>query len=482
MAFKKAKLWSNIKPSLGYRINWGHSITKDLVGWWLFNEGAGDKIRDLVRRNDGTLTGMAAPSTATSGWARSKFGTGVMFDGTNDHVDLTSFSSSFPSAKGTAVIWIRQDSGTGLRELLNFRADGNNEIGITQFNGNFSLNFRFAHVAGGVFKTINITSVSNDNRWRCIAMTWTKENDQFKAYVDGVQVGTTQTAIGTFAGTVTTPYIGRNSSGDYWFGSVDNFRMYKRALSQTEIMQLYTYPFLGIETPRWKMRSQVPTGIQFDTASNSGYQAAASTYNWNHTCTGADRYLVVGVSMLSLAQTVTGITYNSVAMTFLGSRNSVSGAARIEQWGLVAPSTGTNPIAVTLSGAIASAGNASSYTGVHQTSPTEAFNSAQATNVGAADATVNITTVADNDWVVDTVATDDTAITVGAGQTQTGNVTGAGGSGAMSYEGPKTPAGAVTMSWTDVAALATWTTGGIALRPVAASSLSLARVFAYIFG
>lgn len=213
------------------------------------------------------------------------------------------------------------------------------------------------------------------------------------------------------------------------------------------------------------------TGVQFDAASNSGYQAAASTYSWNHTCTGTNRYLLVGISMLSLAQTVTGITYNGVALKFLGSKNSVSGAARVEMWGLVAPATGTNSIAVTLSGAIASAGNASSYTTVNQTSPYEAFNSAQATNVGAADATVDVTTVANNDWCVDILATDDTAVTVGAGQTQSGNVSGAGGSGAMSYEGPKTPAGAVTMSWTNVGALATWAIGSIALRPVGSSNL-----------
>lgn len=213
-------------------------------------------------------------------------------------------------------------------------------------------------------------------------------------------------------------------------------------------------------------------GIQVDVASNSGYQAAASSYSWAHVCTGADRYLVVGIAMLSLAQTVSGITYNSIAMTLLGVKNSVSGACRVELWGLKAPSTGSNTIAVTLTGVIASAGIATSFVNVHQTSSTEAFNSAQATNVGAADATVDVTSIADLDFVVDIVATDDAAITVGAGQVQQGNVTGAGGSGAMSTEGPKSPAGAVTMSWTDVGALATWAIGGIALRPVTAAALT----------
>lgn len=214
---------------------------------------------------------------------------------------------------------------------------------------------------------------------------------------------------------------------------------------------------------------QSGTGINFDNKSNSGYQAASAGYSWSHICYGSNRYLVVGVGMLSLAQTVSGITYNSIALTFLGAQSSVSGAARVELWGLVNPATGSNTVAVTLTGAIASAATAASYDWVHQTTPTEAFSSTQATNVGAADATVNVITVADNDWVVDIVATDDTAITVGAGQVQRSNVTGAGGSAANSDEGPKTPAGSVTMSWTNIAALATWAIAAIALRPFGAS-------------
>lgn len=215
------------------------------------------------------------------------------------------------------------------------------------------------------------------------------------------------------------------------------------------------------------------TGIMYDMASNSGYQTAQSTYSWAHFTGGDSRYLVVGVSMLSVAgSSVSSVTYGAENLTLLGTVASGAGAVRVELWGRVAPLQGSNTIAVTLSAALDSAAGATSFTGVHQVSPTEAFNSATATNVGAADATVNVTTVADNDWVIDTVATDDIAITVGAGQTSRWNVTGTLGSGAGSTEGPKTPAGAVTMSWTDVAALATWSIAGIAIRPISASDLT----------
>lgn len=216
------------------------------------------------------------------------------------------------------------------------------------------------------------------------------------------------------------------------------------------------------------------SGIAFDAASNSTYKTTASTYSWSHTCTGSNRYLTVGISMLSVGgSSVSGITYNGVALTLIKAQASVSGAVRAEIWGLTAPASGSNTVAVTLSASLDSIGGAVSFTGVHQTSPYEAANSATATNVGAADATVDVTTVADNDWCIDVVASDDTAITVGAGQTSRNNVTGTLGSGAMSTEGPKTPAGAVTMSWTSVAALATWSIASVALRPTAASTLNV---------
>lgn len=219
--------------------------------------------------------------------------------------------------------------------------------------------------------------------------------------------------------------------------------------------------------------------IAFDASSNSGYQSAQSTYSWSHTCTGNLRFLAVNVHILSVpGTTVSGITHDGVAMTLIGVKSTVSGAGRVECWGLVSPATGVKTIAVTLSASVASAGTAVSYTGVNQSTPTETFNSAQATNVGAADATVTVTTSTDNDWIHTAVVTDDTAIT--ANQTSRNNVTGALGSGANEDSNSVVhPAGVATGSYTAVAALATWAIGSYGIVASASiltiGSLSLAN-------
>lgn len=210
------------------------------------------------------------------------------------------------------------------------------------------------------------------------------------------------------------------------------------------------------------------TLVAFDAASNSGYQTAQSTYSWSHTCAGSNRYLSVDVAILSVpGTTVVSVTYAGVSLYLIGARSTVSGAGRVECWGLIAPAVGTNTVVVTLSAAVGSAGCAVSYVGVHQTDPDEGFTSAQATNVGAADATVDVTTVADNVWVHAAVATDDTSVT--ANQTSRNNVTGALGSGADEDTGPKTPAGTVTASFTNVGALATWAVSAYGIRPTTAA-------------
>lgn len=195
---------------------------------------------------------------------------------------------------------------------------------------------------------------------------------------------------------------GRLDQVGFWIG---------KTLSTAEITKLYN-------SGNGLSYSQMTgTTIAPDAGGNSGYQTAQSSYSFSYSC-GADpsRFLVLGVSMLSVAgSSVASITYNGVAATNIGSVASVSGAVRSELWGLVAPATGSNTVAVTLSAGLDSITGATCYSGVNQTSPYEAYTSTTATNVGASDATVDVLTVADNDWVVDTVASDDTAITVGDG-------------------------------------------------------------------
>lgn len=211
-----------------------------------------------------------------------------------------------------------------------------------------------------------------------------------------------------------------------------------------------------------------------ESLSNSGCQVLQSSYSWSHTCNGPEtRVLVIGVSMLSAADTttVTGITYNGVAMTQVRrDRNSLMAS---ELWYLIDPARGTNTVTVTLSGLVDSAAGAVSFIGVDQATPIDANNGA----TGSGDpATVAVTSITDNAYAMDTVVSSDTAITVGASQTQKWNLSCTLGTGAGSTEGPQVSAGAITMSWTDVGVANSWAISALALRLSGATPPSGVRV------
>lgn len=219
------------------------------------------------------------------------------------------------------------------------------------------------------------------------------------------------------------------------------------------------------------------TGIAFDATGNSGDVAAASSYSGSASWSGSNRILCVDVAMLGPGVTVTAMTYGGAACTYVGSRASVTSFGSVEQWRICssdssAPAAGSNTLAVTLSSSLEFTVAWTSYTSVHQTVPTEAFNSAQATNAGTAtDASVAVTSIADNCWIHAACVANDTSIT--AGNTTRNNVSGTLGSGANEDNGSaKTPAGAVTMSYSGMGITTTWVIAGYAIRPLAASGLA----------
>jgi len=164
--------------------------------------------------------------------------------------------------------------------------------------------------------------------------------------------------------------------------------------------------------------------IAFDVAANTG-----STY-WNngahtsmtlaHTTTGTDRFLIVGIILYSpIARTVTGVTYNGVAMTSIGSITAAleGNNQNTSLWYLANPATGANNIIASMSGAVAYVSAVSaSYTGVNQSNPLDSSNTGQNTSA-ASSFSIATTVVASDCWLVGTGWDRDTNITAGANTT-----------------------------------------------------------------
>jgi len=215
-----------------------------------------------------------------------------------------------------------------------------------------------------------------------------------------------------------------------------------------------------------------PHSIAFDATSNSGLKSLVSSYSWSHTTgSGDDRLLVVGHSHITTSdRTVSNITYNGNAMTLVRTDfRSATNYPRSALYYLINPDSGSKTVAVTLSGSISKcAGGAITYTGAAQTGQPDADNGA---NGSSTSPSVAVTTTEDNCWVVSVVSA--TQSLSACANTQRWNVSlawshGLGGSD----EGPKTPAGSQTMSWT-LSFSAYWAISAASFAPVAEGGLSI---------
>lgn len=152
--------------------------------------------------------------------------------------------------------------------------------------------------------------------------------------------------------------------------------------------------------------------IAFDASVLGPNTLAASPQTWSHTTSGTNRILFVGA--ISTADTITGVTYNSVAMTLIG-KTSYPGVGRqgVALFYLINPTSGANTVSVTGSSTVS--GFSSSFTGAQQSGQPDSF---AATNpADGANLVMTTTVVASNCWLVACEADGAGGETAGAGTT-----------------------------------------------------------------
>jgi len=207
-------------------------------------------------------------------------------------------------------------------------------------------------------------------------------------------------------------------------------------------------------------------------STTSGWSNLGTSYSLSHTC-AASSVLVVYVETGSVADVVTGVTYNGVAMTQIKKQARSDSALFGYLYFLGTPSTGANNITVSLSAAESSGiVCGSSYTGASTSNPTITAGD----NATSTTCTVTMTTTVDNSWLVGGFYTGGGAMTVGANTTKIGGATNT----AMMVDtnAAQTPTGSKSMSMT-IGGSAANIGVGLVLSPFVAPITSIpdARVF-----
>jgi GH43 family beta-xylosidase len=205
------------------------------IVWYQFNSTSGTTAIDSSGNNrNGTLVN--GPT-----FVAGRVGNAVNLDGTNDHVTLPSGIVNGLS-NFTIATWVKLDTTGTWRRIFDFGTGTTVNMFLVPTAGS---TIRFAITTGGsgAEQRINGTAALPTGVWKHVAVT--RSGNTGTLYVDGVQVGqnTSLTLSPASLGTTTQNYIGRSQYADpYLDGQLDQFRIYNRALTASEVLALFQMP------------------------------------------------------------------------------------------------------------------------------------------------------------------------------------------------------------------------------------------------
>ncbi|MFA6494950.1 MAG: LamG-like jellyroll fold domain-containing protein [Candidatus Paceibacterota bacterium] len=198
-----------------------NDIEAGLIGYWKFDEATGTIAYDSSGSgNSGTFYGSPTRIASTTCEA----GSCLSFDGVGQRVNLGSVQTGTST---TVSAWIKTTTSFQ-RPVFSNRGSGL-YFGVS--SGRFFIYDNTATPSPGMSSAIAV----NDNNWHHIA--WTSNGSVSLMYVDGVLNVTQNQSRASDTGVAYIAYDAPNN--EYFPGSVDDVRVYNRALSASEISSLY---------------------------------------------------------------------------------------------------------------------------------------------------------------------------------------------------------------------------------------------------
>jgi len=250
------------------------SLDNGLVAHYTFDDGTATDSSG--NNNNGTLQNGPTPVAGN-------VGSGAMgFDGIDDRI---STPAQLPASGAfTVSMWIKRDFSTVSHILFCQDHDGTHDLCV--FHSNTFNGFAYEN-ENNTTDTMTGWTYALDNNWHHITLVepYTGDVDGAFFYVDGVLI------TSTFGGQNISPaqsnfHIGSRIGSDLmWQGGIDDVHIYNRALSASEVTELYNYTSTSV-TPS-PVNGLCGTVVNICTAGISVDIADSATdYRWN--CAGTN--------------------------------------------------------------------------------------------------------------------------------------------------------------------------------------------------
>ncbi|MCP4262265.1 MAG: LamG domain-containing protein [Planctomycetes bacterium] len=204
--------------------NMANAADPDLVAHWRFDDGSGTTLADASGNgHDGTL--MGDPK-----WVPGKFGGALEFDGDGDYVDCGSSPDFAIPVNISITCWIKVNVFDKTWQAIITTSDSSWRVHRSSSSNNI------AWGSSGLTPTdlTGTTDVSTGD-WFHIAAVY--NGTQKLLYIDG-NLDASSDSTGSITASSVPVFIGENSgaTGRFWDGLIDDVRIYRRALSETEIL------------------------------------------------------------------------------------------------------------------------------------------------------------------------------------------------------------------------------------------------------
>ena len=248
----------------------GKTLSDELRGYWKFEEASYNGTTNEVKDSSGnssTGTGISGATTTING----KIDRGVTLDGVNDYIDIqdsvTQDLFDFGTGDYTLSVWAKGGTQTNLnaRYIMKYQAFYLN----AQHTGVCSANkvvFEKPSGSAGLCSTSSL----NDSNWHLI--TAVRKGDDAYLFIDGIleATGTGWSAeSATSANTLTFSYP---AADHYYAGTLDDVRIYGRALTIKEVRDLYNITNVYSTDPiaNYKLDENTGTSTVYDSSRNLG--------------------------------------------------------------------------------------------------------------------------------------------------------------------------------------------------------------------
>lgn len=206
----------------------------EFVAWYKFDEADGTSA------SDATGNGYTAALNGGATWTEGKIGGAVKLDGKNGYANLP--AGILENVDDfTIAAWVNPRATTFWSRIFDFGNGMNANMFLTVRSGDSTLRFVITTTGVTGEQQINSTRTLTTRAWQHVVVTL--EGNVGIIYLDGVEVARNDniTIKPSDMGPTSGNYIGKSQYPDpYLMGSVDDFRIYSRALSASEISDLYS--------------------------------------------------------------------------------------------------------------------------------------------------------------------------------------------------------------------------------------------------